>query len=111
MTLDVISPAEIRERLYCVGLLFYSPLQLGQKKRQKEKGKANFSFSVQLEQRLSKNQALLSEPHDCRILSAKKVLGALAGVAKWIECRPVNQWVTSSIPSQGSCLGCGPGPQ
>ena len=36
---------------------------------------------------------------------------ALAGVAQWIEHQPVNQRVTSSIPSQGTCLGCGPGPQ
>ena len=36
---------------------------------------------------------------------------ALAGVAQWIECWPVNQMVTGSIPSQGSCLGCGPDPQ
>ena len=34
---------------------------------------------------------------------------ALAGVAQWIECQPVNQRVTGSIPSQGTCLGCGPG--
>ena len=36
---------------------------------------------------------------------------ALAGVAQWIEYRPANQRVTDSIPSQGTCLGCGPGPQ
>ena len=36
--------------------------------------------------------------------------GALAGVAQWIEYRPVNQRVTGSIPSQGTCLGCGLGP-
>ena len=36
---------------------------------------------------------------------------ALAGVAQWTECQPVNQKVASSIPSQGTCLGCGPGPQ
>ena len=35
--------------------------------------------------------------------------GALAGVAQWTECRPSNQRVTSLIPSQGTCLGCGPG--
>ena len=35
---------------------------------------------------------------------------ALAGVAQWMEHRPVHQKVTSSIPSQGTCLGCGPGP-
>ena len=36
---------------------------------------------------------------------------ALAGVAQWIEHRPVNQRITGSIPSQGTRLGCGPGPQ
>ena len=36
---------------------------------------------------------------------------ALAGVAQWIECRPANQRVAGLIPSQGMCLGCGPGPQ
>ena len=35
----------------------------------------------------------------------------LAGVAQWTERRPVNQKVASSIPSSGTCLGCGPGPQ
>ena len=34
---------------------------------------------------------------------------ALAGVAQWVECQPVNQKVTGLIPSQSSCLGCGPG--
>ena len=36
---------------------------------------------------------------------------ALAAVAQWIEHQPVNQRVTGSIPSQGTCLACGPGPQ
>ena len=36
---------------------------------------------------------------------------ALAVVVQWIEHQPVNQRVTSLIPSQGTCLGCGPGPQ
>ena len=36
---------------------------------------------------------------------------ALAGVAQWIEHWPVNEMVAGSIPSQGTCLGCGPGPQ
>ena len=36
---------------------------------------------------------------------------ALAGVAQWIEHGPVNQRVAGSIPSQSTCLGCGPGPQ
>ena len=37
--------------------------------------------------------------------------GALAGVAQWIECQPANQRVSSSIPSQDTCLGCGSGHQ
>ena len=36
---------------------------------------------------------------------------ALASVAQWIERWPVNQMVAGSIPSWGTCLGCGPGPQ
>ena len=41
----------------------------------------------------------------------KIVIWALAGVAQWFEYGPVNQRVAGSIPSQGTCLGCGPGPQ
>ena len=32
-------------------------------------------------------------------------------VAQWIEHQPTNQRVASSIPIQGTCLGCRPGPQ
>ena len=35
----------------------------------------------------------------------------LAGVAQWTEHWPANQKVTGWIPSQGTSLGCGPGPQ
>ena len=35
----------------------------------------------------------------------------LAGVAQWIERPAAKQRVASSIPSQGTCLGCRPGPQ
>ena len=35
---------------------------------------------------------------------------APAGVAQWIERWPANQRVAHSIPSQGTCLGCRPGP-
>ena len=42
--------------------------------------------------------------HDERELS-------LVGVAEWIKYRPVNQRVAGLIPSQGTCLGCRPGPQ
>ena len=34
-----------------------------------------------------------------------------AGVAQWIGCSPVNQRVAGLIPSQGTSLGCRPGPQ
>ena len=36
---------------------------------------------------------------------------ALASVAQWIERWPANQKVTGLIPSQGTCLGCRPGPR
>ena len=36
---------------------------------------------------------------------------ALAGVAQWVEHQPANGKVEGSIPSQGTCLGCGPDPQ
>ena len=39
-----------------------------------------------------------------------KGMPALAGVAQWIEHGLVNQRVAGSVPSQGTCLGCGPGP-
>ena len=35
----------------------------------------------------------------------------LTDVAQRIELWPANQRVSSSIPSQDTCLGCGPGPQ
>ena len=40
-----------------------------------------------------------------------KLPSALAEVAQWIESWPMNRKVASSVPSQGTCLGCGPGPQ
>ena len=43
--------------------------------------------------------------------TSKSVAVALAGVAQWIECQTANQKVTGLIPSQGTCLGCGPGTQ
>ena len=41
----------------------------------------------------------------------KNKAAVLAGVAQWIECQSENQKVASLIPSQGTFLGCGPGPQ
>ena len=40
-----------------------------------------------------------------------KCILALAGVAQWIEDQPVSRRVAGSIPTQGTCLGCRPGPQ
>ena len=36
---------------------------------------------------------------------------ALTGVAQWVGHQTANQNVSGSIPSQDTCLGCGPGPQ
>ena len=41
----------------------------------------------------------------------KKQFYTLAGVAQWIKYWPANQRVAGSIPSQGTCLRRGPGPQ
>ena len=45
------------------------------------------------------------------LLFISNIFIALTGVAQWTECRPSNQSVTGLIPNQGTCLGCGPGPQ
>ena len=41
----------------------------------------------------------------------KMYIRALADVVQWVECQPVSQRVTGSIPSEGTCLGFRPGPQ
>ena len=46
-----------------------------------------------------------------RRFSGKKDGPALAGIAQWIGHLPENQKVTGSVPSQGTHLGCRPGPQ
>ena len=38
------------------------------------------------------------------------IFSALAGVAQWSTSLQTRK-VTGSIPSQGTCLDCGPGPQ
>ena len=52
-----------------------------------------------------------TDPFSLRLSNKKMTKAALAGVAQWIERQPVNQRVTGLIPSQGTCLGYGPGPQ
>ena len=44
-------------------------------------------------------------------VSIKNTNLALAGVAQWIERQTAKQRITGSIPSQGTCLDCRPGPQ
>ena len=41
---------------------------------------------------------------------SKKVGRAPAGVAQLVESCPAKQSIFSLIPSQGTCLGCGPVP-
>ena len=53
---------------------------------------------------------MVAQQCECTQCQLKMEKRALAGVAQWSECRPVNQRVAGSIPSQGTCLGCGPGP-
>ena len=58
----------------------------------------------------SKGKLLNSEQDNLLTMHTVKRI-ALAGVAQWIDSRPANQKVASLIPSQGTCLGWGPGPQ
>ena len=44
-------------------------------------------------------------------MKTEKYSLALAGVTQCVECRPVNQRVPGLVPSQGTGLFCGPGPQ
>ena len=53
----------------------------------------------------------VTELHAYDFCNKKETLLALAGVAQWIECWPANQRVAGSMPSQGTCMRCGPGPQ
>ena len=56
-------------------------------------------------------QACFSPHHPNPLSLVKNRCRTLADVAQWTECQPANQRVASSIPSQGTCLGCRPGPQ
>ena len=59
-----------------------------------------------LNEQMSKGRKLLTT-----VSFKSNKVGAVAGVAQWIECWPVNQSIAGSIPSQGAGLGCRPGPQ
>ena len=52
----------------------------------------------------------LGEKREERIHTEIGKVPALAGLAQWVECQTANQKIAGSIPSQGTCLGCGPGP-
>ena len=58
---------------------------------------------------LEKGKTLLK----CKILFKVKKLNkfTLAGVAQWTEWQLANQRVIGLISNQGTCLGCGSGPQ
>ena len=43
--------------------------------------------------------------------SSKKIHWALASIAQWVECHRTKPKVTSSVPGQGTCLGCEPSVQ
>ena len=51
------------------------------------------------------------EPAQLLQVTTNKRTLTLAGVAQCIECQPANQKAAGSIPSQGICLICRPGPQ
>ena len=46
-----------------------------------------------------------------KITFEREEISALLGVAQWIEHWPANWEVAGLIPSEGTCLGCRPGPQ
>ena len=54
------------------------------------------------------NNLSMKEVWEIRVRKKKIILAA---VDQWIECWLVNQRVASLIPSQGTCLGCWPGPK
>ena len=118
-----------------IGLLSGMGYLMSKEMRLLDEGFATFDTSIRL---FSRVNSLVRNKHRCvakgfatydtlvRFLSSlspslplslkinktfKKLFLALAGMAQWIECWPSNQKITSSIPSQGTCLGCGPGPQ
>ena len=49
--------------------------------------------------------------HPWQVDEMKKSFLALANVAQCIERQPANQRVGGLVPSQGTCQGCGTGPQ
>ena len=53
----------------------------------------------------------LSPSHHILVKYLKIIYSTLGGVAQWIERWCVTRKVGSLIPSQGTCLGCRPGPQ
>ena len=69
--------------------------------------KFNFFKKVQHIQFLLKQKGTTVQEN--RPLNQKILICALVGVGQWTECHPANQRVARSIPSRGTCLGCGPG--
>ena len=68
-----------------------------------------FKCSVHTMESACIDRNTLSARH--QVFSSRMIAhSTLAAVAQWIERQPVNQSVAGSIPSQGTCLGCRPGP-
>ena len=72
-----------------------------------------YSFNLNISPKMSYSvlECDVTELHAYDFCNKKETLLALAGVAQWIECWPANQRVAGSMPSQGTCMRCGPGPQ
>ena len=92
------------------------PPDLGSLERAKQLGFTRGSirgaeFSSRKEKGKKKYKRLLPVNFSMFKNMMKRPTGTLAHVAQWIECWFANQGVIGLIPSQGTCLGCRPGPQ
>ena len=58
---------------------------------------------------LREMESLFFTLQKCIVLfnASKTFSWALAGVAQWVDRQPVNERIAGSIPSWGTCLGCG----
>ena len=70
-----------------------------------------FHFQKQIQSQLLNKHIHIVTDICPRTIVFKNKTCALAGVAQWTACRPTNQRVVGLIPGQGTCLGCGTGPQ
>ena len=112
--LSVTLPAELQEKMItCIrGLEKAKMIQPGTENHPCPLAWAQHCLSRQWED-LSYSHGCLA-PHKTKpnICAFKIVfIFAQTGAAQWTGQPPANQRVAGSIPSQGTCLGCGPGAQ